>query len=91
MQAMQTSRNSVSINNKVRDVNATCLLTNNVIKNCANIEKINLAVRNFNSTSDEGVTETQHATCKITTEELVASARASVTRVLTGTCNASKK
>ncbi|XP_076759095.1 uncharacterized protein LOC143428256 [Xylocopa sonorina] len=41
-----------------------------------------------NITSDEDVTETQHATCKIATEELVASARASVTRVLTGACNA---
>ncbi|CAL7938536.1 unnamed protein product [Xylocopa violacea] len=41
-----------------------------------------------NLTSDEDVIETQHATCKIATEELVASARASVTRVLTGACNA---
>ncbi|KOC62633.1 TNF receptor-associated factor 6 [Habropoda laboriosa] len=41
-----------------------------------------------NETIDEEVTETQHATCKIATEELVASARASVTRVLTGACNA---
>ncbi|XP_017764981.1 PREDICTED: TNF receptor-associated factor 6-like [Eufriesea mexicana] len=52
----------------------------------ANVSKLTIA--NINSTSDEGVTETQQATCKIATEELVASARASVTRVLTGTCNA---
>ncbi|XP_046614968.1 uncharacterized protein LOC124302645 [Neodiprion virginianus] len=32
------------------------------------------------------VSETQHATCQITTEELVASAQATVTRVLTGAC-----
>ncbi|KAK1122847.1 hypothetical protein K0M31_009291 [Melipona bicolor] len=38
--------------------------------------------------NDEDVTETQYATCKIATEELVASARASVSRVLTGACNA---
>ncbi|XP_054016533.1 uncharacterized protein LOC128896950 [Hylaeus anthracinus] len=38
--------------------------------------------------TNEGVTETQHATCKIATEELVASARTTVTRVLTGACNA---
>ncbi|XP_076165532.1 uncharacterized protein LOC143145739 [Ptiloglossa arizonensis] len=41
-----------------------------------------------NTTNDGDVTETQHATCKITTEELVASARATVTRVLTGACSA---
>ncbi|XP_048506624.1 uncharacterized protein LOC105687781 isoform X2 [Athalia rosae] len=34
------------------------------------------------------VTETQHATCKISTEELVANAQATVTRVLTGMCSA---
>lgn len=44
-----------------------------------------------NTTNDGDVTETQHATCKITTEELVASARATVTRVLTGACSASEK
>ncbi|KAK9295942.1 hypothetical protein QLX08_009908 [Tetragonisca angustula] len=38
--------------------------------------------------NDEDVTETQYATCKIVTEELVASARASVSRVLTGACDA---
>lgn len=42
-------------------------------------------------TGDEGITETHHATCKIATEEIVASARATVTRVLTGACTASKK
>jgi hypothetical protein len=36
------------------------------------------------------VTETQHATCRITTEELVATAQATVTRVLKGLCNTSK-
>ncbi|PNF21092.1 hypothetical protein B7P43_G05540 [Cryptotermes secundus] len=33
------------------------------------------------------VLETQHATCRITTEELVATAQATVTRVLKGLCN----
>ncbi|XP_069679687.1 TNF receptor-associated factor 6 [Periplaneta americana] len=33
------------------------------------------------------VLETQHATCKVTTEELVATAQATVTRVLKGLCN----
>jgi hypothetical protein len=36
------------------------------------------------------VLETQHATCRITTEELVATAQATVTRVLKGLCNTSK-
>lgn len=36
------------------------------------------------------VLETQHATCQVTTEELVATAQATVTRVLKGLCNASK-
>ncbi|XP_031847490.1 uncharacterized protein LOC116433492 [Nomia melanderi] len=40
------------------------------------------------TTDDEGVTETEQATCRIATEELVASARATVTRVLTGACSA---
>lgn len=35
------------------------------------------------------VLETQHATCQVTTEELVATAQATVTRVLKGLCNAS--
>lgn len=39
--------------------------------------------------NEEDVTETQHAICKIATDELVATARATVTRVLTGACNAS--
>ncbi|XP_015432423.1 PREDICTED: TNF receptor-associated factor 6-like [Dufourea novaeangliae] len=47
-----------------------------------------LSMADTNVTSDDGVTETQHATCKIATEELVASARSTVTRVLTGACNA---
>lgn len=49
------------------------------------------AVTDTNLTSNEGVTETQHASCKIATEELVASARTSVTRILTGVCNTSRK
>ncbi|XP_068977622.1 TNF receptor-associated factor 6 [Bombus flavifrons] len=48
---------------------------------------LQLSVTDTNLTSDEGVTETQHASCKIATEELVASARTSVTRILTGVCN----
>lgn len=36
------------------------------------------------------VLETQHATCRVTTEQLVATAQATVTRVLKGLCNASK-
>lgn len=46
---------------------------------------------NTNLSSDEDVTETQQASCKIATEKLVTSARASVTRILTGACNTSKK
>lgn len=49
------------------------------------------AAADTNLTSDEDVTETQHASCKIATKELVASARTSVTRVLTGVCNTSRK
>nr|XP_033324640.1 TNF receptor-associated factor 6-like [Megalopta genalis] len=41
-----------------------------------------------NVTNNEDITETQHATCKIATDELVASAKATVTRVLTGACTA---
>ncbi|PSN57800.1 hypothetical protein C0J52_04357 [Blattella germanica] len=37
------------------------------------------------------VTETQHATCKISTEELVATAQATVTRVLKGLCNTTER
>jgi hypothetical protein len=40
--------------------------------------------------NDREVLETQHATCKVTTEELVATAQATVTRVLKGLCNTSK-
>ncbi|KAF4531425.1 hypothetical protein B566_EDAN004193 [Ephemera danica] len=40
------------------------------------------------SGSRDEVVETQHSTCHISTEELVASARATVTRVLKGLCNA---
>ncbi|XP_012230094.2 TNF receptor-associated factor 6 [Linepithema humile] len=40
-----------------------------------------------NVTSDD-VTETQHTTCKIATEDVVANARATVTTVLTGGCKA---
>jgi hypothetical protein len=36
------------------------------------------------------VLETQHATCRITTEELVSTAQATVTRVMKGLCNSSK-
>jgi hypothetical protein len=36
------------------------------------------------------VFETQHAMCRVTTEELVATAQATVTRVLKGLCNTSK-
>lgn len=50
-----------------------------------------LAKINTNLSSDESVTETQQTSCKIATEKLVTSAHASVTRVLTGTCNTSKK
>lgn len=42
-----------------------------------------------NVTSDEA-TETQHTTCKIATEDVVADARATVTTVLTGACKASE-
>ncbi|XP_011880947.1 PREDICTED: TNF receptor-associated factor 6-like [Vollenhovia emeryi] len=38
--------------------------------------------------SSDDATETQHTTCKIATEDVVANARATVTRVLTGVCNA---
>ncbi|XP_034179099.1 uncharacterized protein LOC117603754 isoform X2 [Osmia lignaria lignaria] len=41
-----------------------------------------------NLMNEEDVTETQHTICKIATDELVATARATVTRVLTGACNA---
>jgi hypothetical protein len=40
--------------------------------------------------SGQEVLETQHATCRVTTEQLVATAQATVTRVLKGLCNASK-
>jgi hypothetical protein len=40
--------------------------------------------------NDQEVLETQHATCRVTTEQLVATAQATVTRVLKGLCNASK-
>ncbi|XP_076395295.1 uncharacterized protein LOC105664236 isoform X2 [Megachile rotundata] len=40
------------------------------------------------SRNEEDVTETQQAICKVATDELVATARATVTRVLTGACNA---
>lgn len=36
------------------------------------------------------VLETQHTTCRVTTEQLVATAQATVTRVLKGLCNTSK-
>ncbi|KAG7190345.1 hypothetical protein KM043_006458 [Ampulex compressa] len=38
--------------------------------------------------TNNDVTETQYATCKIVTEELVANAHATVTKVLTGSCSA---
>lgn len=38
--------------------------------------------------SGQEVLETQHATCRVTTEQLVATAQATVTRVLKGLCNA---
>ncbi|XP_015183507.1 PREDICTED: TNF receptor-associated factor 6-like [Polistes dominula] len=41
-----------------------------------------------NLTEDDNIIETQYAVCKISTEELVANARATVTKVLTGACNA---
>ncbi|KAK2575702.1 hypothetical protein KPH14_012092 [Odynerus spinipes] len=41
-----------------------------------------------NNVTNNNVIETQYATCKIATEELVANARATVTKVLTGACNA---
>lgn len=40
--------------------------------------------------SSKEVLETQHATCRVTTEELVATAQATVTRVLKGLCHSSK-
>jgi hypothetical protein len=40
--------------------------------------------------NDQEVLEMQHATCRVTTEQLVATAQATVTRVLKGLCNASK-
>jgi hypothetical protein len=40
--------------------------------------------------NDQEVLEMQHATCIVTTEQLVATAQATVTRVLKGLCNASK-
>jgi hypothetical protein len=40
--------------------------------------------------SDREVLETQHTTCRITTEELVSTAQATVTRVMKGLCNSSK-
>ncbi|XP_076241503.1 uncharacterized protein LOC143183712 [Calliopsis andreniformis] len=46
-----------------------------------------ISTTDANVTNDD-VTETQHASCKIVTEELVASARATVTTILTGACNA---
>lgn len=48
----------------------------------------NTADSEINGNSSNEVMETQHATCNITTEELAASAQATVTRVLTGVCNA---
>lgn len=48
-----------------------------------------LAVIEANVTSDD-VTETQHTTCKIATEDVVANARATVTTVLSGACKASE-
>ncbi|XP_043674217.1 uncharacterized protein LOC122631980 [Vespula pensylvanica] len=41
-----------------------------------------------NVTEDNNIIETQYAVCKISTEELVANAHATVTKVLTGACNA---
>ncbi|KAI4497243.1 hypothetical protein M0802_007727 [Mischocyttarus mexicanus] len=41
-----------------------------------------------NFTKDDNIIETHYAVCKISTEELVANARATVTKVLTGACNA---
>lgn len=48
-----------------------------------------LAVIEANVTNDD-VTEMQHTVCKITTEDVIANARATVTTVLTGACKASK-
>ncbi|XP_017792941.1 PREDICTED: TNF receptor-associated factor 6-A-like [Habropoda laboriosa] len=64
------------------------LLFNTLYLTWCDASDANLSDHYRNETIDEEVTETQHATCKIATEELVASARASVTRVLTGACNA---
>ncbi|CAK9795097.1 TNF receptor-associated factor 6 [Anthophora plagiata] len=64
------------------------LLSNTLYLVCCDASDANVSNLYTNSTSDEEVTETQHASCKIATEELVASARASVSRVLTGACNA---
>ncbi|XP_043247841.1 uncharacterized protein LOC122394782 [Colletes gigas] len=47
-----------------------------------------LSILDVNGTTEEDVTETQYATCKIATEELVASARATVRSVITGACSA---
>ncbi|XP_035743185.1 TNF receptor-associated factor 6-like [Vespa mandarinia] len=41
-----------------------------------------------NVRDDNNIIETQYAVCKISTEELVANAHATVTKVLTGACNA---
>jgi len=47
-----------------------------------------LATIEANVSSD--VTETQHTTCKIATEDVIANARATVTTVFTGACKASE-
>ncbi|XP_017889439.1 TNF receptor-associated factor 6-like isoform X2 [Ceratina calcarata] len=66
------------------------LYLNTLYLTCCDASGSGVTNPSTNSTSDDDVTETQLASCKIVTEELVASARATVTRVLTGACNARK-
>ncbi|XP_012344908.1 uncharacterized protein LOC105736103 [Apis florea] len=63
------------------------LYLNTLYLTCCDVSVSRLSKINTNLSSDEGVTETQQASCKIATEKLVTSARASVTRILTGACN----
>lgn len=45
---------------------------------------------NTNRSSDNVVEETQHAICKIATEDIEATANASITRQLKGVCHTGK-
>ena len=89
----RTYRRSVTENNLRHNfsmVNVAGILSPNGSGQNGSVAAVEETTKQLIEENGKEVLETQHAICRVTTEQLVATAQATVTRVLTGLCNTSK-